>query len=174
MNRGDRRVQGTAAVVTAGLTVQIYRTQWRYLHSKMSNIWRIFLIKICTVSCAGSIWSCSALMRLHVLASFLCYSLFFQSRGSVLVWLALEDISTVFALLFFPRVDFSHGGVEELFSDYADRRVEPFLCYPLPRSWRGDIYFTVPYLPLFFIGQKGITNLIQLLFWAVIELIPSL
>lgn len=57
------------------------------------------------------------LMRLHVLASFPCYSLFFQTRGSVLVWLALEEISAVFPLLFFPRLDFSQGGVEELFSD---------------------------------------------------------
>lgn len=115
-----------------------------------------------------------SLMRLHVLASFPCYSPFFQTRGSVLVWLALEEIGTVFPLLFFPRVDFSHGGVEGLLSDYADGQFEPFLSYPLPGSWRDDIYFTVPYSPLFFIGQKGITSLIQLLFWAVIELIPSL
>ena len=37
-----------------------------------------------------------SLMRLHVLALFPCYSPFFQTRGSVLVWLALGEISAVF------------------------------------------------------------------------------
>lgn len=59
-----------------------------------------------------------SLMRLHVLASFPCYSLFFQTRGSVLIWLALEEISAAFPLLFFPRLDFSQGGAEELFSNW--------------------------------------------------------
>lgn len=45
VNGGGCRAQGAAAVVIAGLTIQIYSTQWRCLHSKMSNIWRNFLIK---------------------------------------------------------------------------------------------------------------------------------
>lgn len=68
-----------------------------------------------------------------------------------MVWLALEGIDTIFPL-FFSRADCSHGEVEKLSLDYAGRQVEPFLIYSLCRSWRDDIYFTVCYLPLFFIG----------------------
>lgn len=92
-----------------------------------------------------------SLTRLHVLPAFPCYSPFFQTRGSVLVCLALEEVGAVCPLWFFPRVDFSHGGAEGLFSGYAGRRVEPFLSYPLPGSQRNDVYFTVPYPPLFFV-----------------------
>lgn len=88
-----------------------------------------------------------------------------------MVWLALEEIGAVFPL-FFSRAGFSHGGVEKPPLDYGDRQVEPFLIYSLRRSWRDGIYFAVSCLPLFFIGQKGIMSLNQLLFWAVIELIP--
>jgi len=61
-----------------------------------------------------------SLIRLHAFALFPCYGPFFQTRVSLLVWLALEEIGAVFLLLFFARVDFSCGGVERLFSDCAD------------------------------------------------------
>lgn len=96
-----------------------------------------FLMKICMVFCVGGTWSCSVYWdSLCVLALFPA-SPSLQTRGSVLVW--LEEISAVFPLLFFPRVDFSHGGVEELFSHDANRGVESFLSFPLPRSWRDEI-----------------------------------
>lgn len=51
-------------------------------------------------------------LRLGVLA-LLPVSPSLQSRGSVVLW--LEETNAVFPLLLFPRVDLSHGGVEELF-----------------------------------------------------------
>lgn len=77
-----------------------------------------------------------------------------QARGSVLVW--LEGISDLSPLAL-PQVDFSHGGVEELLSHYANRS-GALSQLPLPRSHRDDVHFTVPYLPLFFTGQNGIMS----------------
>lgn len=128
-----------------------------------------FLIEICMVFCVGSTWICSADWGCVFL---LCSLLVHPFKPGAQFWSGWKG-SVLFPLLFFPRVDFSHGGVEELLSHYANRS-GALSQLPLPRSQRDDMHFTVPYLPLFFTGQNGIMSLVHLLFWALIELIPSL
>lgn len=71
-------------------------------------------------------------IRLRVPASGPCYSPFFQAMGLGLVFLALEEIVTIFPLLFLPRAAFSHGAVKELFSGPADSQAEPLLSDSVP------------------------------------------
>lgn len=57
---------------------------------------------------------------------------FLSSHGLGLVFLALEEIVTIFPLLFLPRAAFSHGAVKELFSGPADSQAEPLLSDSVP------------------------------------------
>lgn len=120
-----------------------------------------------------SVWSAlgAALLTEAVCSCFApCWSI--PSNQGLSSGLAGRDQCSLSPLVL-PQGGFSCGGVEELFSHFANGGVEPLLSCPFPRSWRDNMYFTAPYLPVFFTGQSGIMSLIQLLFWAIIELIPS-